>query len=191
MGIDEFIATVHDAEPPANLSFALLALWWNGHGDWELRTSARKPTKPTRPLLGFMHICTEMKAISAIRPNGTAAPGRLWRPANLTTSGFQSPHHFWPDRRWSRPIGSYAPPFQSFRLALRNPESGQAVNASRSAVHRPHHGSRSLSGSDRHWDVPERQLSGPPAESLPPRITYLAATKSQLYWLKKGNLGWG
>lgn len=35
MRIDEFIATIQDVEPPANLSFALQALWWDGHGDWE------------------------------------------------------------------------------------------------------------------------------------------------------------
>lgn len=35
MGIDEFSATLRDAEPPAELSFALQALWWDGHGDWQ------------------------------------------------------------------------------------------------------------------------------------------------------------
>lgn len=35
MRIDEFSATVHDVEPPANLSFPLQALWWDAHGDWE------------------------------------------------------------------------------------------------------------------------------------------------------------
>ena len=35
MGIDEFSATLQGVEPPASLSFALQALWWDRHGDWE------------------------------------------------------------------------------------------------------------------------------------------------------------
>ena len=35
MGIDEFRATFQGVEPPANLSFAVQALWWDGRGDWE------------------------------------------------------------------------------------------------------------------------------------------------------------
>ena len=35
MDIDGFSATIQGVEPPANLSFALQALWWDRHGDWE------------------------------------------------------------------------------------------------------------------------------------------------------------
>jgi len=35
MAIDEFSATIQGTEPPGNLSFALQALWWDRHGDWE------------------------------------------------------------------------------------------------------------------------------------------------------------
>lgn len=33
--IDEFRASTTDAAPPANLGFALQALWWERKGDWD------------------------------------------------------------------------------------------------------------------------------------------------------------
>jgi hypothetical protein len=35
MTIDEFTATLREAQPPAHLSPALAALWHDGRGDWD------------------------------------------------------------------------------------------------------------------------------------------------------------
>ncbi len=34
MTLDQFTASLAAAEPPAGLSLALAALWWDGKGDW-------------------------------------------------------------------------------------------------------------------------------------------------------------
>ena len=54
MGIDELSATLRDAEPPAALSFALQALWWDGHGDWQ-RAHECAQADETEPASAWVH----------------------------------------------------------------------------------------------------------------------------------------
>ncbi len=92
MDIDEFGASVKDVEPAINLNFALQALWWDRHGDWNGHTNACRPTNLTRPRLGSTPICTAKKAMfNAAYLYG--ALGSLWRLASVTQSGQRLPRH--------------------------------------------------------------------------------------------------
>jgi hypothetical protein len=54
MGIDEFRATLAGSEPPANLSIALQALWWDGRGNWE-RAHECAQSNESDPVTGWVH----------------------------------------------------------------------------------------------------------------------------------------
>jgi hypothetical protein len=54
MGIDEFSATIQGVEPPADLSLALQALWWDRHGDWD-RAHERVQVDESDPAAAWVH----------------------------------------------------------------------------------------------------------------------------------------
>lgn len=57
MNLDAFKASVEASEPPANLSQALLALWWDRKGNWEKahETAQADTSKDGSWVHGYLH----------------------------------------------------------------------------------------------------------------------------------------
>lgn len=57
MNLDAFKASIEAAEPPAGLPRALLALWWDRKGNWELahETAQADKSKDGSWVHGYLH----------------------------------------------------------------------------------------------------------------------------------------
>jgi hypothetical protein len=71
--------TIKEFEAAKSDSFegALLALWWDAHGDWE-RAHQVDRMSPGRMARGFMLICIARRAMMGMRPIGTGRRGAGW-----------------------------------------------------------------------------------------------------------------
>jgi hypothetical protein len=54
MTADEFSATLSDAAPPSGLHLALLALWWDGKGNWR-RAHEHAQEDESDPVTAWVH----------------------------------------------------------------------------------------------------------------------------------------
>jgi len=57
MTYDEFIKSMEDKQPSAELSDTLISLWWDKKGDWDTAHSIAQdiPTKPGSAVHAYLH----------------------------------------------------------------------------------------------------------------------------------------
>ena len=89
MTVDDFRQSLTAPKPPAELTLALIGLWWDAKGDWTraTRISSRDEAPGVR---GCTPTCIARKPIRATQPTGMGGQESLFAENHLMRSGSAS-----------------------------------------------------------------------------------------------------